>query len=70
MISGSLWSYYRDIINDSAIENRNDGNGINNNKIITIKSFEHKTKLMGRTPYDNNILDAEVAVPLKHLSNF
>ena len=70
MISGSLWSYYRDIINDSAIENRNDGNGINNNKIITIKSFEHKTKLMRRTPYDNNILDAEVAVPLKYLSNF
>ena len=43
---------------------------INNNKTITSKSFEYKTKVTGSTPDDNNILDAEFVVPLKHLSNF
>ena len=40
MISGSLWNYYRDEVNDSANEN-NDANNcrINNNK-TTSKSFE------------------------------
>ena len=66
--SGSLWNYYRDEINDD--ENESVNNRINNNKTIRSKSFEYKTKLIGSTPSDNNILDTEVAVPLKYLSNF
>ena len=38
--------------------------------IIASKSFEYKTKLLGNSTDDNNILDIEVAVPLKYLSNF
>ena len=62
--SGSLWNYYRDEINGDANENNGANNRINNNKTITSKSFEYKTKLIGSTPNDNNILDAEVVVPL------
>ena len=32
--------------------------------------FECKTKIIGRTPNDNNILDAEVVALLKYLSSF
>ena len=70
MTSGSLWNYYRDEINDDANENNAARNKINNNKTITSKSFEYKTKLLGRTSNNNNILDAQVLFPLKHLSNF
>ena len=68
---GSLWNYYRDKINDSANKN-NDANNyrINKNKTTTSKSFEYKTKIKGRMPNDNNILHAEVVVPLKYLSSF
>ena len=31
---------------------------------------EYQTKLIGNTPDNNNILEAEVVVPLKYLSNF
>ena len=64
MTSKSLWNYYRGEINDDANENNLDNNRINNNKTITSKSFEYKTKLIGSTPNNNNILDAEVVVPL------
>ena len=70
MTSGSLWNCYRDEVNDNASENNSDCNEINNNKTIVGKSFEYKTKLIGGTPNNNNILDAEVVVPLKYLSNF
>ena len=60
MTSGSLCNYYRDEINDSAIEINNDGNKINNNKTITSKSFECKTKIIERTPNDFNTLNVEV----------
>ena len=43
---------------------------INSNKTITGKSFEYKTELIGSTPNNNKILDAEVVVPLRYLSNF
>ena len=66
LTSRSLWNYYRDEINDSAIEKNNDGNRINNDKTITRKSFDYKTKSKGSTPNDNDILDAEVVVPLKY----
>ena len=60
MISSSLWNYYGDEINDDANENNAACNNINNNKTITSKYFEYKTKVIGRTPNNNNILDAEV----------
>ena len=65
-----LWNYYRDEVNDDANENNAARNTINNNKILTNKSFEYKTRLIVKTQNNNNILDAEVAVPLKYLSNF
>ena len=64
MISGSLWNYYRDEINDDANENAIN-NRINNNKKITSKFFEYKTKIMESTSNDNNTLDTKVVVPLK-----
>ena len=70
MTSGSLWNFYRDEINDDTNENDDDGNKIINNKTITSKYFEYKTKILGRIPDDNNTLNAEVVVPLKYLSNF
>ena len=54
MTSGSLWNYYRDELNHDANENDNANNKINNNKTITSKSFEYKTKMIQRTPADNN----------------
>ena len=68
--SGSLWNYYRDEVNDDANENNDACIKINDNKTITGKSFEYKTKLIGSTPNNNNILDTEFIVPLKYLSNF
>ena len=62
MTSGSLWNYYRDEINDDADETDNNDNMLNNNKTITSKSFEYKTKLIESTPNNSDILDAEVAV--------
>ena len=70
MTSGSLWSYYRDKMNGAANEVDDNDNKINNNKTITTKSPEYKTKLIGSKPNNNNILDPEVVAPLKYLSNF
>ena len=67
--SGCLWDYYGDEVNDSAIENNDDGKKINNSKAITSNPFEFKTRKIGSMP-NNNMLDAEVVVPLKYLSNF
>ena len=57
-------------MNDNANGNNVANYAINNNKIITSKSFEYETKLIGSTPNDNNTLNAEVIVPSKHFSNF
>ena len=67
--SGNLRNYHSDEVNDS--EN-NDANNfrIYINKTTRSKSFEYKTKLIGTAPDDGGRLDAEVVVPLKHLSNF
>ena len=70
MTSASLWNYYRDEVNDDENENDNANNRINNNKAIKSKSFEYKTKIIGSMPNNNNILDTEVLVSLKYLSNF
>ena len=70
MTSGSFWNYYRDEINSDTNTNNTARNKIYNNKMITYKSFEYETKLLGSMPNNNNILGTEVAVPLKYLSNF
>ena len=55
-----------DLFLDSAIESNSD-NSINNNKTITSKYLEYKIKIIGRTP--DNLIDTEIVVPLKYLSN-
>ena len=67
MTSGSLWNSYRDEVKYSANEIDDNDNQINSNKTTTSKSFEYKTKIIGSTP---NILDKEVVVQLKYVSNF
>ena len=57
--SGSLWNYYRD-----------SNYRVNNDKTLTSKSFEYKTKIIRSAPVYSNILDTEAVVPLKHFSNF
>ena len=77
MTSGSLWNYYRNIIDSVDI----------NDNVSVSKSFEYKTKITGKTPespsQSGNSGDAnqparppvpnvnvEVTIPLKYLSNF
>ena len=53
--------------------NENDAtnnNRTNNYKKVTSKSFEYKTKVIGKTPNDNNKLNIEVVVKLKYWNNF
>ena len=57
-------------MNDEANQSNTVNYRVNNQKIAASKSFEYKTKITGSTPDDNNILDTEVVVPLKYLSNF
>ena len=68
MTSRSLQNYYRDEINDDENKNDNANHRINNSTAATCKSFEYKTKIIGKTPPDNNTLNADVVVPLKYLS--
>ena len=70
MTSGSLKNYYRGEVNDSGNKAGNANNKTNNNQTATCKSFEYKTKIIGSTPNNNNILDAEIVVSLKHVCNF
>ena len=53
MISGSLWNYYRDEVNDPAIEIDDNDKMLNNNKTKKSKYFEIKTKIIGNT-YKND----------------
>ena len=69
MTSRSLGKYYRDEMNDDANENIVDYNIINI-KITKSRPFENKTKMIGNTPADNNVLNTEVVFSLKYLSNF
>ena len=50
----------------------NDANNyrINNDKTTTSKSFEYKTKITVKSPDNDAVLNAEVVVPLKYLTNF
>ena len=70
MASENLWNSYRDEVNDSAKEIDDNDDKIKNNKTAASKFFEYKTKIIGSMPNNNNILDAEIIVPLKYLSNF
>ena len=55
--TGSLWNYYRD----------EPSNPLSTNS----ESFKYKTSILGKTPQNNDLLtNAEVVIPLKHLSNF
>ena len=53
--SGSLWQYYKDDPNDN---------------IIQSESIKYKTKITGKTTAAGNTKNAQIAVPLKYLSNF
>ena len=57
-------------MNDDADEKNDDDYRVNNEKTVISKSFEYKTKIIGSTLVNTNALDTEVAVTLKHLSNF
>ena len=70
LASASLWNYYSNEVNDDQKKNNAVNNRINNNKTITSNSFKYEIKLIRSTPSNNNILDAEVVVLLKLLSNF
>ena len=62
--SGSLWQYFKDI---PAVNNNGaivDFNGAN-----ATDSFNFKTKITGQTN-DDGIINVEIMVPLKYLSNF
>ena len=65
MTSGSLWNYYRDEINNDENKTNRFKNRLNSKKTRRSKSFEYKTKLIGSTQKDNNVIIAEVVVPLK-----
>ena len=55
--TGSLWNYFRD----------EPGNPLSTNS----ESFKYKTSIVEKTPQNNDSLkNAEVVIPLKHLSNF
>ena len=58
MTPGSLWNSFRDEVNDDVNE-INDIYRVNNEKTITSKSFEYKTKIIGSATIDNNTLDTE-----------
>ena len=55
--TGSLWNYYRDQPSDPLS--------------TTSESFIYKTRIVGKTPPNNDSLtDTEVVIPLKYLRNF
>ena len=43
---------------------------VNNNKPTTIKSFEHKAKIIGRTQSNKKALKLKFVAPSKYVSNF
>ena len=70
MTSGSLWSCYRDEINDDENQNDDNGNKINKSKTTRSKSVKYKTEIIGSSPGNARRLNAQVIVPLKYLGNF
>ena len=69
--SRELVELYRFEVNNDAIENNDASNyGIKNNKTITIKILEYKTKIIGNISGNNSTLDTEVAVSFKYLTKY
>ena len=62
--SGSLWQYCKEI---PAVNNA--GNIVESNGANATDSFNFKTKITGQTN-DDGIINVEIMVPLKYLSNF
>ena len=62
--SGSLWQYCKDIL---AVNNN--GDIVDFNGANATDSFNFKTKITGQTN-DDGIINVEIMVPLKYLSNF
>ena len=61
-----MWNYYKDETNRRV-------SGENNNIIYSIKdskSFDYKTRLVGKVTTANLTKKNEVVIPLKHFSNF
>ena len=64
--SGSFWNYYR-------VDTNGGAGGENNNVYYSLedsKSFDYKTNIKEKLQGINRTKNVEVAVPLKHLSNF
>ena len=53
--SGSLWQYYKDVLNDNITE---------------FESLKSKIKITGKTSDDGNTKNVEIVVPLKYLNDF
>ena len=70
MVSGSLWNYYRDGMNDDANENNTNISITDNSNTVTNKSFEYKAKIIENTPVHSNTFDTKVVVPLRYLVIF
>ena len=62
--SGNLWQYCKEI---PVVDN--EGNVIDFNGANATDSFNFKTKITGQTN-DDGIINVEIMVPLKYLSNF
>ena len=62
--SGSLWNNYSNEPNSGV------GQNIINYSIKDSKPFDYKTTITEKLENNNTTKDVEIAVPLKHLSNF
>lgn len=61
-----MQNYHRYEVNDDTNEiNVPNKYSLNNNETATSRSFELKSKVLGRTPDNNNTLHTEVIIPLK-----
>ena len=65
--TGNFWNYYRDEPNE---DSTGGGNGATMYSIRNSKSFDYKTSITGTLEGDNTEKEAEIVVPLKHLSDF
>ena len=65
--TGSFWNYYRDEPNK---ESTGCGNGAIKYSVRNSKSFDYRTSIIGTLEDGNTEKEAEIVVPLKHLSNF
>ena len=64
--TGSFWNYYRDEPSSGIGGKKNNVNY----SVKDSKSFDYKTSITGKLEGINTTKDAEIVVPLKHLSNF